>query len=124
MINVFEISCGLGFAPYLLESLESHFDRGAEVSRVVRQAGSGLIIRSEGGLVLRYRNRACAIDAAEARHYRATIGFRAAFYDTRLLESEVVVATVGDNLLLSHPQSELWLDRATVEHIVSLTGPN
>ena len=72
MINIFPINCSLAFAPYLLESLSSFMDEGREVSRVVRQGGSGLIIRSEGEMTLRYRNRETALEGTPGRPLRST----------------------------------------------------
>src|SRR5262245_49657875 len=114
MINVFSIACGLGFAPYLLDSFAAHFDRREKVSRVIRLAGSGLIIRSDDALMLRFRNRECALDEEEAGHFHATVAARADFYNILRLDSEIVMTSIGDDLVISHPQSELWMSAATV----------
>ena len=118
MINILSINCSLAFAPYLLESVSSFLDEGREVSRVVHQGGSGLIIRSEGEIKLRYRNRETAIGGKDMDHYRASIGFRSEFYDVLKMPSEVVIASVADSLLLSHSQSELWLDAETISRLI------
>jgi hypothetical protein len=114
MINIFSVACGLGFAPYLLDSLDAYFDHAEQVSSVIRQGGSGLIIRSDDALMLRFRNRECAINAPERDHFRATVAARVAFYDIQRLEDEIVISSFGDHLLISHPQSELWLNAEMV----------
>ncbi len=119
MINLYSINCGLAFAPYLLESLTAFLDEEAEVSRVVRHSGSGLIIRSAGEIVLRYRNREASFGTRDLAHYLAAIGFRAEAYDILRMSDEVVMANIGDNILLSHPQSELWLDLESVSRLLA-----
>lgn len=119
MINILSIRCGLAFAPYLAESASEFLSKGVVASRVVRQAGSGLIIRSDGEVALRYQGRECLLGSEDLRHYLATVVFRIEAYDVRRLSDEVVTSTVGRDILLSHPQSELWLERAVVAEIVS-----
>jgi len=119
MINVFSINCDLALAPYLVESFRSFIGQGATASRVVRQGGSGLIIRSDGRLFLRYQNREAVLGAGEARHYRATVEFRESFYDVKRLSDEVVFTSLGRSLLLSHPQSTMWLDTETLSALLS-----
>ena len=114
MINILSIRCGLAFAPYLSESLSAFLRDGRFDSRVVRQGGSGLITRYASQMMLRYQQSESALGAEEARHYSATVAFRKDFYDVARMQDEVVVANVGSELLLSHPQSELWLK---AEHI-------
>jgi hypothetical protein len=118
MINIFSIRCGLAFAPYLAESVAAFIEGGAFDSRVVRQAGCGLIIRSDGQVMLRFQHREAALGEAEARHYSATIRFRREFYDVERLQDEVVIANVGAELLLSHPQSDLWLEAAHISRLL------
>jgi hypothetical protein len=120
MINIFSIRCGLAFAPYLVESLVAFIDNGAIAPRVIRQAGSGLIIRSEGQMMLRFQEREAALGEDEARHYLSTIQFRRDFYDVTRTEDEVVLANVGADLLLSHPQSDLWLEASDVSHMLGV----
>jgi len=50
MINILSIRCSLAFAPYLAVSIEEFLSDGITGSRVVRQGGSSLILRSEGNL--------------------------------------------------------------------------
>ncbi|MCI0491142.1 MAG: hypothetical protein L0229_31520 [Blastocatellia bacterium] len=119
MINIFSIKCSLAFAPYLLESVSAFSDEGAAPSRVVRQGGSGLIVRSDERMMLRYRNQETALDEDDISHYRTTIDFRATVYDVLRMSDEVVMASVERNLLLSHPQSELWLDRETLPFLIA-----
>ena len=117
MINILSIRCGLAFAPYLAESLSAFLRDGRFAPRVVRQGGSGLIVRSDSEMMLRYQQSESALGAQEARHYLATVSFRNDFYDIARMQDEVVVANVSGELLLSHPQSELWLK---AEHISSM----
>ncbi|MGA9768929.1 MAG: hypothetical protein WBV94_07810 [Blastocatellia bacterium] len=109
MINILSIRCGLAFAPYLSESLSAFLRDGRFASSVVRQGGSGLIIRFDSEMMLRYQQSESALGPQEAQHYVATVSFRNEFYDVARMQDEVIVANVGSELLLSHPQSELWL---------------
>src|SRR4030095_14945280 len=119
MINILSIQCDLAFAPYLAESVTEFLREGGVASRVVRQAGSGLIIRSDGEMVLRHQNREANLPREEAIHYLATVEFRCEHYDVLRMQDEVVLANVGCELLLSHPQSELWLSRDAVAALVT-----
>jgi hypothetical protein len=118
MINILSIRCALAFAPYLLESMAGFLNAGAAAARVVRQTGSGLIIRSENEFALRYQSRECLLGQEDLRHYLAKIEFIADVYDVKRTSDEVVISTVGQDIVVSHPQSELWLDRAVVAEIV------
>jgi hypothetical protein len=69
-------------------------------------------------LGLIYRNHRASLGSPEASHYLATIGLRANFYDVNLMSEEVVLASVNGNLLVSHPQSEIWLDQSSVSHLI------
>jgi hypothetical protein len=109
MINILSIRCSLAFAPYLAESATEFLREGGLASRVVRQGGSGLIIRSDGDMVLRHQNRQATLSREDAAHYSATVKFRCEVYDVLRMQDEVVLANVGNELLLSHPQSDLWL---------------
>jgi hypothetical protein len=125
MINILSIRCALAFAPYLLESAAEFLNAGGTAARVVRQTGSGLIIRSENEFALRYQSRECSLGKEDVRHYLATIEFIADAYDVTRTSDEVVISTVGQDIVLSHPQSELWLDRQVVSEIVQTfnSGP-
>src|SRR6185369_2506808 len=114
MLNLLSIRCSLAFTPYVVETTSEFLDAGVVSSRVVRQGGSGLIVRSEGDIVLRHQNRQAQLGREEARHYAATVSFRHEFYQVVRMEDEVVLANVGSELLLSHPQSDLWLSRQAV----------
>ena len=120
MINIFSIRCGLAFAPYLAESISAFVKDREFAPRVVRQAGSGLIIRSDVQMMLRFQNREAALNEEEAKHYRSTIRFRREFYDIERMQDEVVFANVGADLLLSHAQSELWLEASHVSHLLRI----
>ncbi|HKG22507.1 MAG TPA: hypothetical protein VKC34_11455, partial [Blastocatellia bacterium] len=119
MINIFSVNCELAFAPYLVESLGEFVEQGATASRVVRQGGSGLIIRSDGRLLLRHQDREAALEVEGARHYRATVEFRRIFYGVERLSDEVVFTSVGRSLLLSHPQSMMWFDTGVISGLLS-----
>lgn len=119
MINILSIRCSLAFAPYLAVSTQEFVNRGAAASRVVRQGGTSLIIRTDGELVLRHGHRQARLAIEEALHYSATVQFRSEIYDVLRMQDEVVLASAGEELLLSHPQSEIWLDRSAVAGLVS-----
>jgi hypothetical protein len=125
MFNILSIRCALAFAPYLLESMAGFLNAGAAAARVVRQTGSGLIIRSENEFALRYQSRECSLGKEDVRHYLATIEFIADAYDVKRTSDEVVISTVGQDIVISHPQSELWLDRQVVAEILETfnSGP-
>ena len=114
MINILSLRCSLVFAPYLSDTTAEYLARGAITSRVVRQGGIGLILRSDGDLVLRHEHRQASLGIEDARHYAATIRMRMEFYDVLRLQDEVVLASVADELLLSHPQSQMWLTHEAV----------
>jgi hypothetical protein len=118
MINILSIRCGLGFAPFLADATTEFLSEGAISPRVVRQGGNGMILRSEESFHLRHQNRESTLDPQAARHYGATVRFRAEFFDVRRAREEIILATVGDNLLISFPQSEMWLDGRAVASII------
>ncbi|MEW6212140.1 MAG: hypothetical protein AB1631_27535 [Acidobacteriota bacterium] len=122
MINIHSINCSLAFAPYLAESARAYLDEEISVSKVIRQGGSGLIIRSGEDLLVRYRNREAVLQSCAARHYLRTITFRSERFDIARLSDEVVLASAQGGLLLSHPQSEFWLDAGTVSHLIEAAG--
>jgi hypothetical protein len=122
MINILSIGCGLAFAPYLADSLAAFLADGAFAPLVVRQGGSGLIIRHDAEVMLRYQNRESVLDINDARHYLATICFRAAAYDITRMADEVVMANIDSSLLLAHPQSELWLEAGHVANLLCAVG--
>ncbi|MEN3332766.1 MAG: hypothetical protein V7641_2131 [Blastocatellia bacterium] len=110
MLNILAIRCGLSFAPYLAEALTGYLNDGRFNSRVVKQGGNGLILRSDAEMALRFEARQASLGYEEARHYSATIDFRRDFYDIARMADEIIIANIGESLLLSHPQSELWLE--------------
>jgi hypothetical protein len=118
VINLFSIRCSVAFAPYIAESARAFLTDGAMPSRVVRQGGSGLIMRAGEDVVLRYQNREAFFGRDDASHYLATVQFRCEFHDVLRMPDEVVMANVGRELLLSHPQSELWLKEQHVAELV------
>lgn len=122
MINILSIRLGLAFAPYFVEAATEFLNAGAVASQVVRQAGSGLIIRSENGVALRHQGRECFLGVEDIRHYCATVEFRAEVFDVKRLSGEVVISSVGQDILLSHPQSEVWLERVAVVAMLQAYG--
>jgi hypothetical protein len=120
MINLLSIKCSLAFAPYLTESAVEYLSEGTLTSRVVRQGGTALIIRSDGEVMLRHQNRQASLAREETAHYLATVRFRSGFYDVSRMQNEVVLANAGSELFLSHPQSELWLSGQAVRALVDV----
>jgi hypothetical protein len=118
MLNILSIRCGLAFAPYLADAMAGYLDCGAFNSRVVKQGGNGLILRSDAEIDLRYQLHEAALGAAEARHYSATLALRRDVYDITRMADEIVIASVGDSVLLSHTQSELWLEAPVIHALV------
>jgi len=114
MINILSIRCGLSFAPYLTDAMTGYLKDGAFKSRVVKQGGNGLILRSAAEMALRFEARQAALGDQEARHYSATIDLRREVYDILRMADEVILANVGESLLLSYPQSELWLEASVI----------
>ncbi|MBI3654439.1 MAG: hypothetical protein HY231_25705 [Acidobacteria bacterium] len=110
MINLLSIQCGLTFAPYLVESVAAFLETGETSARVIRQAANGFIVRAEDKLWFRHQNHEAVLTRADAGHFLATIGFRQEVYDVKRTMDEVVFASVGKQLLLSHPQSEMWVE--------------
>ena len=80
-------------------SLES----GYVTPRVVLQAGTGLIMRSDGDLAIRYQDREYRLGPAETRHYRATLDQRVEAYDITLMPDEIVMSNFNGAVVLSHP---------------------
>ncbi|HKY03789.1 MAG TPA: hypothetical protein VJQ56_02810, partial [Blastocatellia bacterium] len=91
---------------------------GQPVSKVVRQGGTGLIIRTDDRLCLRHQNREAELDPESAGHYLATIGFRQQYYDIRRTSDEVVFSNLEKTLLLSHPQSNIWIEPETIALLI------
>lgn len=118
MINILSIRCSLAFAPYFAESAAEFLKDGVMASRVVRQGGRGLILRSNGAVVLRHEHRQASLEMEEVRHYAATVQLRSEFYDVLRMQDEVLLANIGGELLLSHPQSEMWLTGDTVSALL------
>lgn len=119
MINILSIRCSLAFAPYVLESAEIFLTTGEVTSRVYRQAANGLIMRFDETLLLRHQNREASLDSDETRHFFSTIKFRSDFYDISRTSDEVVLSSVGESLLLSHPQSEMWIEAKTIPSLLA-----
>ncbi len=119
MINIKSIRCGLAFSPYLLEGLRSYVETGRANPCVVKQAASGLILRSEDELIIHYQNREAALNREAARHYLETVEFRRKIFDITATSNEVVLANFGGSLLLSHPQSEIWIEKQEIPFLLA-----
>ena len=119
MINLLSLRCSLAFAPYLSVSTAEFLQGGSVASRVVRQGGTGLILRQAGDLVIRHEGHQVSLGIEDARHYAATIKARQEFYDVSQMQGEIVQATVADEVLLSHPESEIRLTQKAVGALVS-----
>ncbi|MEW6129251.1 MAG: hypothetical protein AB1757_19580 [Acidobacteriota bacterium] len=120
MVNILSIRCSLAFIPYLLESLNEFIERGEVTPALVKQAASGLMIRADERLSLRYQNQEVGLARSDAIHFRATLELRNNFFAITRTSNEVILAQVDDNLLLSHPQSEIWLDSIAVHNIIAV----
>lgn len=110
MINILSIRCSPAFAPYLIEAMEAFVIEGYSPPRVVRQAANGLAIRADKALILRHQNSEATFGKAYAKHYLATVRFRSIYYDIALKSDEVVFASLGNQLFLSHPQSQMTIE--------------
>ncbi|HKV39560.1 MAG TPA: hypothetical protein VJX67_10130 [Blastocatellia bacterium] len=117
MINILSINCSLAFAPYLEEVFR---DGQPQAPSVVRQGGSGLVLRTGDGLIVLHRNREARLAAGDIAHYRATTAIRREVYDVARMSDEVVLAGVNGHVLLSHPQSEMWLDSDAVSALLTI----
>jgi hypothetical protein len=113
MLNIHSIRCSLAFAPYIEKRVRAFLIDGAFDSTVVHQGGSGLIIRADSHIHIRHRGAEVSLGRAEAAHYLETIEFRSRSYDLARLSDEIVLASTGSAIMLSHPQSEMWLDSET-----------
>jgi hypothetical protein len=122
VINLLSIRCSLSFAPYLTDAVAGYLDSGSFNSRVVKQGGNGLIMRSDAKMALRFQAHEAMLGKQEARHYQATLAMRRDHYDIARMADEVIFANVGDSLMLSHPQSEIWLDANAVAALVRMYG--
>ena len=120
MINILSIRCGVALAPYLLRTMIAYVKQESVPSQVYRQAASGLILREEDGLYIRYQGREAHLDAVAARHYLATILLRSEAYDVVRLSDEVILASIGQNILLSHPQSEIWVPASALTNLLEV----
>jgi hypothetical protein len=114
MLNILAIRCGLSFAPYLGDAMAGYLNEGVFNSRVVKQGGNGLILHSGTEAGLRFQAHEARLGQQEAQHYAATVALRSEFYDIKRMADEIVLANVNESLLLSHPQSELWLEADAV----------
>lgn len=118
MLNIFAIRCSLAFVPYLDENLRSFLRDRTGSSRVVKQGGTGLVMRYDSEVNLRFQGHDSQLNIEDVRHYQATTGFRSEFFDVSKLSDEIVLASVGRSLILSHPQSEIWLEEEVVSYLI------
>ena len=121
-INIRSVRSSLAFAPYLSEAFQEFIGDRSVSARVPRQGGKGFVVRSDADLVLRHEHRQESLGPEDARHYAATTKMRSQVYNILRMQDEVVLASVGPELLLSHPQSEMWLSKQTVFALVEAFG--
>ena len=76
MINILSVNCSLAFAPYLSECAHSFLRQQAATAQVIRQGGTGLIIRADQSFFVRYQNREAVLSIEDLKHYVETIDFR------------------------------------------------
>ena len=119
-INILSVRSSVAFAPYLCEAFRDFICDRSVSARVPRQGGKGFVVRSDGDLVLRHEHRQESLGTEDARHYAATTKIKSQVYNVLRMQDEVVLATVGPELLLSHPQSEMWLSQQTVGALVDV----
>jgi hypothetical protein len=124
MINILSVNCGLAFAPYLAECARSFLSEQSASARVIRQGGTGLIIRAEDSFSVRYQEREAILSREEACHYLETLDFRVESFDVRRTSDELVFSNVGRSLMISYPQSDLWLDAETVAQLITIYDRN
>ena len=117
-INIRSVRSSLAFAPYLSEAFQEFIEDRSVSARVPRQGGKGFVVRSDGDLVLRHEHRQESLGPEDVRHYAATTSMRSQVYNILRMQDEVVLASVGPELLLSHPQSEMWLSEQAVFALV------
>src|SRR5262249_48643627 len=120
MLNLLSIRCSLAFAPYLYSSLSQFIEDGKSTPEVIRQGGSGLTIRADGALIIRHQDREVKLGALEARHFWATVRLRLEQFEVRRSSAEIVMANTAIGLLLSFPQSEIWLDAPDIECLLRM----
>lgn len=120
MINILSVNCGLVFAPYLVECARSYLHKDTVSAKVIRQGGTGLIIRADDLFSVRYQNREAVLSIEDVRHYSETLEFRLEFYDVQRTSDELVFASIGRSLLVSYPQSDLWLEPDTVARLIAI----
>jgi len=123
-INIQSVRSGITFAPYLNEVFQEFIDKREVSAKVFRQGGKGFVLRSDGDLILRHEHRQASLGPEEVRHYAATVKMRSQIYDVLRMQDEVVLASIGPELLLSHPQSEIWLSEVAVGALVKSFGSN
>jgi hypothetical protein len=120
MINLLSVNCGLVFAPYLLECARAYLQKQTATAQVIRQGGTGLIIRTEDRFSVRYQNREAVLSIEDIRHFSETLEFRVEFYDVQRTSDELVFANIGRSLLVSYPQSELWLEPDSIARLIEI----
>src|SRR5215831_3593659 len=121
-INILSLRSSVAFAPYLSVAFQEFIGDRSISARVPRQGGKGFVVRSDGDLVLRHEHRQESLQREDVRHYAATTEMRSRVYNVLRMQDEVVLANAGPELLLSHPQSEMWLSQRTVGALVEAFG--
>jgi hypothetical protein len=71
-------------------------------------------------LILGHQEHEARLSLGCAQHYKAVIDFRSLSLQISRLSDEVVMATTSGGILLSYPQSEMWLEPDEAAGIVRL----
>lgn len=79
-----------------------------------------MIIRAEESFYVRYQNREAVLSAEELKHYAETIDFRMDSHEVLRTSDELVFANIGRSLLISYPQSELWLEPENIDRLITI----
>jgi hypothetical protein len=120
VINILAMRCSLAFAPYLATCLTDFVESGTTRSILVRQGATGLMARSEEDLVLRHQAREVRLDREDARHFLSTVGLRSEHFNVTSMSGEIVLASVLADVVLSFPQSEIWLRKEDVDALLDI----
>ena len=120
MINILSVNCGVVFGPYIAECARTFLREQALTARVIRQGGTGLIIRAGETFTVRYQNREAILSIEDLKHYAETIDFRVDIYEVLRTSDELVFANIGRSLLISYPQSELWLETENIDRLITI----
>ena len=79
-----------------------------------------MIIRAEDTFCVRYQNREAILSIEDLKHYAETIDFRVDWHEVLRTSDELVFANIGRSLLISYPQSELWLEPENIDRLIEI----